>query len=187
MHGEFFHWRLYFLYFIFTCMNRCIKKSFKCLDRLKIFICLRFFCHCNLKMLSLIIKRNKKTQNLFSMFYLHYHTLGTNNTINYKVSSLAQRFQADEGRKQTYTFAKYSIVILLQSMQLSNVSRLCTRTHLLGSYCTWRGWGVGGQTVTVSILEQAFSMLLILYSAWTKRWHHLSMHSTKKKRQTDRP
>lgn len=52
---------------------------------------------------------------LLPFFYLHYHTLGTNDTITYKVSSSDSfyRFQADEGgKKLTYTSAKYNIFLL---------------------------------------------------------------------------
>lgn len=48
---------------------------------------------------------------LLPFFYLHYHTLGTNDTITYKVSSSDSfyRFQANEGGGNKRTFAKYNI------------------------------------------------------------------------------
>lgn len=48
-----------------------------------------------------------------TFFNWHYHTLGTNDTICYKVSSSDsfERFQADKGRKQTYTIFKIQYIL----------------------------------------------------------------------------
>lgn len=63
--------------------------------------------HKNLKYVLTVFKKItlicKVTCLFYLFFYLHYHTLGTNDTITYKVSSSDSfyRFQADEGGKKT--------------------------------------------------------------------------------------